>query len=224
MSKNKVVNFLRGKKCTPQTKWSVRYCGCRGWCAWRATKSGGRGRWRTCFARSRPVRSRRWRSSRRSSFVRSTSWWCWYEVRCRRTTASSSTQSSSLTSMHATLSTPSCATPSSTPGNSSGRANCGQYSILGAYPGGNSLHNMAPHYLAVQLNRTSSVASRRRLRSASTSELIVPRTSRSTIGDRAFMTAARAWNTLTPSVQSSESLPIFRRRLKNELFSRSFPD
>ena len=25
--------------------------------------------------------------------------------------------------------------------------------------------------------------------------------------------AARAWNTLTPSVQSSESLPIFRRRL-----------
>jgi len=36
--------------------------------------------------------------------------------------------------------------------------------------------------------------------------------------------AARAWNTLTPSVQSSESLPIFRRRLKTKLFSRSFPD
>ena len=87
------------------------------------------------------------------------------------------------------------------------------------------LHNMAPHYLAIQLNRASSVASGRRLRSASTSELIVPRTSRSTIGDRAFcVTAARAWNTLTPSVQSSESLPIFRRRLKTELFSRSFPD
>ena len=29
---------------------------------------------------------------------------------------------------------------------------------------------------------------------------------------------------LTPSVQSSESLAIFRRRLKTELFSRSFPD
>ena len=86
-------------------------------------------------------------------------------------------------------------------------------------------HNMAPHYLTSQLNQASSIASRRRLRSASTPELIVPRTSRSTIGERAFcVNAARAWNTLTPSVQSSESLAIFRRRLKTELFSRSFPD
>jgi len=86
-------------------------------------------------------------------------------------------------------------------------------------------HNMAPHYLAIQLNQASSDASRQRLRSASTPELIVPRTSRSTIGDRAFcVTAARAWNTLTPSVQSSESLAIFQRHLKTELFSRSFPD
>ena len=75
-----------------------------------------------------------------------------------------------------------------------------------------------------QLNRESSVASWRQLRSASMPELIVPRTSRSTIGDRVFcMTAAPAWNTLTPSVQSSESLTIFRRRLKTELFSPSFP-
>jgi len=87
-------------------------------------------------------------------------------------------------------------------------------------------HNMAPHYLVVhQLHWASSVASRQRLRSASTPQFIVPCTSRSTIGDRAFcVTAARAWNTLTPSVQSSESLAIFRRRLKTELFSRSFPD
>jgi len=55
--------------------------------------------------------------------------------------------------------------------------------------------------------------------------IIVPRSVHSTIGDRAFcVTAARAWNTLTPSVQSSESLTGFRRRLKTELFSRSFPD
>ena len=86
-------------------------------------------------------------------------------------------------------------------------------------------HNMVPHYLASQLNQASSVASRRRLHSVSTPELIVPRIPRSTIGDHVFcMTAARAWNTLTPSVQSSESLAIFRRRLKTELFSRSFPD
>jgi len=37
-------------------------------------------------------------------------------------------------------------------------------------------------------------------------------------------TTARPWNTLTPSVQSCESLAICRRRLKTELFSRSFPD
>jgi len=67
-------------------------------------------------------------------------------------------------------------------------------------------HNMAPHYLAVQLHPASSVASRQRLRSASTPDFIVPHTSRSTVGDRAFcVTAARAWNTLTPSMQSSQS-------------------
>jgi len=81
-------------------------------------------------------------------------------------------------------------------------------------------HNMTPYYLAVQLHQASSVASRQRLRAASTLEFIVLRTSPSTIGGRAFcMTAARALNTLTPSVQSSESLTIFRRRLKTELFS-----
>ena len=66
-------------------------------------------------------------------------------------------------------------------------------------------HNMASHYLAVQLNHTSSVVFRQWLHLVSTSELIFPRTVHSTIGDRAFcVTAARAWNTLTPSVQSSE--------------------
>jgi len=86
-------------------------------------------------------------------------------------------------------------------------------------------HNMAPHYLAVQQHWASSIASRQRLRSASAPDFIVPRTSRSTIGDRAFcMTAARAWNTLTPAVQSSESLTIFRCRLKTEMFLCSFPD
>ena len=86
-------------------------------------------------------------------------------------------------------------------------------------------HNMAPHYLAIQIHQASSVASCQRLHSASVPEFIVPRTSRLRVGDRAFcVTAARAWNTLTQSVQSSESLAIFRRRLKTELFSGSFPD
>ena len=86
-------------------------------------------------------------------------------------------------------------------------------------------HNMAPHYLVVQQHWASSIASRQRLHSASAPDFIIPRSSRSTIIDRAFcVTVARAWNTLTPAVQSSESLTIFRCRLKTEMFLCSFPD
>ena len=86
-------------------------------------------------------------------------------------------------------------------------------------------HNAAPNYLAAQLNAVSNVGYRQRLRSSSTTTLDVPRTEHSTIGDRAFsVSAARSWNSLSAAVQSSESLDIFRRRLKTELFARSFPD
>jgi len=43
--------------------------------------------------------------------------------------------------------------------------------------------------------------------------------------DRAYpIAAARVWNTLSPDVRSSSSLSTFKRLLKTELFSRSFPD
>jgi len=65
---------------------------------------------------------------------------------------------------------------------------------------------------------------RRRLRSASSSSLVVRRTRLSTIGDRAFpFAAARIWNGLPPHVTSAPSLPIFRNRLKTHLFRRYFP-
>jgi len=49
------------------------------------------------------------------------------------------------------------------------------------------------------------------------------RSSHVTIGGRAFSsTAARVWNSLPTAVQSSESLDIFRRHLKTELFMRSY--
>jgi hypothetical protein len=85
-------------------------------------------------------------------------------------------------------------------------------------------NGLAPQYLADDLHRVAEVESRRRLRSASTAALTVPPTVRSTIGDRAFsVAAARAWNGLPFSVTSSVSLPVFRKRLKTVLFSRSFP-
>jgi len=60
------------------------------------------------------------------------------------------------------------------------------------------LHGMAPPYLARELRRVPDMDSRRRLRSASTSELNIPPTRRVTVGDRAFgVAAARVWNSLT---------------------------
>jgi len=83
-------------------------------------------------------------------------------------------------------------------------------------------HNMAPRYLTAQLQQASNIDYRQRLRSSS-AKLDVPRTKHVTIGGRAFSsTAARVWNSLPTAVQSSESLNIFRRHLKTELFDRSY--
>jgi len=65
---------------------------------------------------------------------------------------------------------------------------------------------MAPRYLAAQFNLVSNVGHRQHLRSSSSAVLDVPRTNRTTIGDRAFsVSAARAWNSLTTAVQSLEA-------------------
>ena len=53
-------------------------------------------------------------------------------------------------------------------------------------------HGLAPPYVAADIHRVAEVDSRRRLRSASTAELLVPSTEHSTIGDRAFPVAAAA--------------------------------
>jgi hypothetical protein len=85
-------------------------------------------------------------------------------------------------------------------------------------------HGLAPPYLANDLHRVADVDSRQRLRSSSTAHLVVPRVRRSTIGGRAFpVAAARAWNRLPSHVTSSPSLTLFKRSLKTELFTRSFP-
>ena len=86
------------------------------------------------------------------------------------------------------------------------------------------LHDMAPPYLANALHRVSDVGSRQRLRSASTAQLLVPSTRHSTMGDRAFPVAgARVWNSLPPHVTAAESILTFKRQLKTELFTRSYP-
>jgi len=62
-------------------------------------------------------------------------------------------------------------------------------------------HQTAPPYLAEEFHQSSAEEARQRLRSASTSSLVVTRTRRSSIGDRAFpVAAARLWNTVTVTV------------------------
>jgi len=81
----------------------------------------------------------------------------------------------------------------------------------------------APSYLAETLHLTADVGSRRRLRSASKSTLVIPSTWRTTLCDLAFpVTAARARNALPSSVRSALSLLQFRRDLKTALFQSSY--
>jgi len=66
------------------------------------------------------------------------------------------------------------------------------------------------------------VEARQRLRSSSSSSLIVSRTRLLTVGDRAFpVAAARVWNSLPDLVTSAPSVAVFRSRLKTHLFNIS---
>jgi len=75
------------------------------------------------------------------------------------------------------------------------------------------LHGTAPSYLTDELCHPADLEVRRCLLSASSPSLIVRRTRRSTIGDRAFT---------FPVITSAPSLPVFRSRLKTHLFQRCF--
>jgi hypothetical protein len=86
------------------------------------------------------------------------------------------------------------------------------------------LHGIAPDYLG-PFQRVAAHPGRRHLRSASTAQLLVPPVRLATVGTRAFAVAGpTVWNSLPADVTSSDSLPIFRRRLKTFLFNLSFPD
>jgi hypothetical protein len=81
------------------------------------------------------------------------------------------------------------------------------------------LHGTALEYLAADLRLTADVPFRSRLRSAFSSELMVPPTRLSTVGDRAFpVAAARIWNSLPSDITSAETLRTFKNRLKTFLF------
>ena len=86
------------------------------------------------------------------------------------------------------------------------------------------LYGLAPAYLADVLLPVTDLPGRRRLRSSSTSAIVVPSTRLRTTGDHAFpATASRIWNSLAPEITSSRTLLTFKSSLKTYLFSLSFP-
>jgi len=83
------------------------------------------------------------------------------------------------------------------------------------------LHGIGPEYFSEDFKLVSEIQSCQRLRSASSTDVVVPATRRSSLGDRAFPVAGtRAWNALPPSVTSAPSLSSFWRLLKTFLFQR----
>ena len=69
------------------------------------------------------------------------------------------------------------------------------------------------------------MTSRRRLRSSASHRLEVPPVRLSTVSKRAFpVSGANMWNDLPFHFTSTQSLAVFRQRLKTFLFSRSYPN
>ena len=77
------------------------------------------------------------------------------------------------------------------------------------------LNGAAPQHMSELIQPLSDVDSRRRLRSASTAEVLVPTTRRSTIGDRALAVAGpRAWNSLPVDLRLFGTFSTFKTHLK----------
>jgi len=84
-------------------------------------------------------------------------------------------------------------------------------------------HGSAPRYLQEVIRPVENIEQRRCLRSASSADLTVPATRRSTLGDRAFAVAGpRAWNTLPDAIRRCSSPDSFKRSLKTHLYIQSY--
>ena len=83
-----------------------------------------------------------------------------------------------------------------------------------------SLISTAPAYISDMLQPVSSLQRQSNLRSATNSELFVPRT-RLRVGERAFSsTAPRLWNDLPTDIKRAATLLTFKKKLKTFLFSK----
>jgi len=85
------------------------------------------------------------------------------------------------------------------------------------------IQGSAPSYLQNAICPVAIAESQRRLRSASSTDLIVLEMRRTTMGDRVFAVAApRAWNSLPDVSHRSPSLAVFKRSLKTHFYMQCF--
>ncbi len=83
-----------------------------------------------------------------------------------------------------------------------------------------ALNDLAPAYLT---NLLSHYNPTRSLRSQNSGLLVVPRIAKSTKGGRTFSyLAPKLWNSLPDNVRGSDTLSLFKSRLKTHLFSQAF--
>ncbi len=83
-----------------------------------------------------------------------------------------------------------------------------------------ALNDLAPVYLTNLLSRYNPTRS---LRSQISGLLVVPRIAKSTKGGRTFSyLAPKLWNSLPDDVRGSDTLSLFKSRLKTHLFSQAF--
>ena len=88
----------------------------------------------------------------------------------------------------------------------------------------NCLHSTAPSYLSDMLASVDTVEARRRNRSATRHDLLVPRYRLARYGQRSFAVAAPAtWNALPPELRDFNlGVATFRRHLKTFLFQQAY--
>ncbi len=81
-------------------------------------------------------------------------------------------------------------------------------------------NDLAPAYLTNFLSRYNPTRS---LRSQNSGLLVVPRIEKSTKGGRTFSyLAPKLWNSLPDNFRGSDTLSLFKSRLKTHLFSQAF--
>lgn len=79
-----------------------------------------------------------------------------------------------------------------------------------------ALHDQSPVYIRDMLEIYRPA---RNLRSKDTNQLVVPRTKTVKYGGRSFSAVApRLWNDLPVSIRNSDSVPLFKKRLKTHMF------